>query len=79
MTPADIAKVLAAAAPIAASVASMAKKSEVVERREPSVTNNVSITITNNFYTNSEKDAMRLASQMQNQMFSGLSETRYML
>lgn len=79
MTPADIVKVLAAAAPIAASVASMANKTEVVEKKEPSVTNNVSITVVNNFYTNSEKDAMYVASEMQNRMFSNLSETRYML
>jgi hypothetical protein len=79
MTPADIVKVLAAAAPIAASVASMANKSEVVERKEPSVTNNVSITVVNNFYTNSEKEAMCLASEMQSNMFRNFSETRYML
>lgn len=81
MTPADIVKVLAAAAPIAASVASIANKSEVVEkeRKEPNVTNNISITMTNNFYVNSEKDAMNLASQMQNKLLSGISETRYML
>ena len=79
MTPADIAKVLAAAAPIAASVASMANRSEITERKEPAVTNNVNVTIVNNFYTNSERDAMCLVSEMQNNMFKNFSDIRYML
>lgn len=81
MSPLDIVKVLTAAAPIAASVASMANnKSETIERKEPSITNNISVTINNNFYTSSEKDAKLLASQMQNDLISTISSgTRYML
>lgn len=84
MTPADIVKVLAAAAPIVATVASAANKSEnvVVERKEtPNITNNISVTYNNYFYTNSAKEAMDISSQMQNQIPSFLnpSENRYSL
>ena len=83
MTPADIVKVLSAAAPIAASVASLANKSEpvTVERKEtPTITNNISVTVNNHFFTNSEKDAMCFASQMQNELIGTISSgTRYML
>ena len=89
MTPADIVKILGAAAPIAASVASLASgsnsKPEVIvekERKEPNanITNNISVTMTNNFYVNSEKEAMQIANQMQNQFANNIfSGTRYML
>ena len=82
MTPADIVKILGAAAPIAVTVASMANKSEVAERKEPTnnITNNVSIVVNNHFYTNSERDALCIASKIQNEMIGTISSgTRYML
>lgn len=84
MTPADIVKVLTAAAPIVATVASAANKSEnrVVERKEtPNITNNISVTYNNYFYTNSVNEAMDIASKMQNPIpsFLNSSEDRYSL
>lgn len=85
MTALDIVNVLTAAAPIVATVASAACKSEntVIERKEtPNITNNISVTYNNYFYTNSSKEAMDIASQqMRNQIPSFLnpSEDRYLL
>ena len=91
MVPFDIVKVLTAAAPIVATVASACKseKEKPVEViKEAPVTknitkNNINVTYNNYFYINSPKEAIDIASRMQNQMnqmFSGnSSETRYML
>ncbi len=83
MTPADIVKVLTAAAPIVATVASAASKSEtVVERKEtPNITNNISVTYNNYIYTNSVQEAMGIASQIPNPIpsFLNSSENRYSL
>ena len=81
-TPIDIVKVLTAAAPIVASVASMvnANKSENIkkeENKEPKI----NVTINNNFYTNSEKEAVVAATQVQKQVIDGTSatNTRYLI
>lgn len=81
MTPYDIVKVLTAVAPIAASVASIAtNNSEKIERKDPPNVTNISISITNNFYTNSQKESIEIANQMQNKLISDMaSNTRYML
>lgn len=84
MTPADIVKVLTAAAPIVATLASAANKSEnrVAERKEtPHITNNISVTYNNYFYTSSVKEAMDISSQLQNPIPSFLNspEDRYSL
>ena len=81
MTPYDIVKVLTAVAPIAASVASMAtNNSEKIERKDPANVTNISVSVTNNFYTNSQKESIEIANQMQNKLISDMaSNTRYML
>ena len=79
MTPADIVNVLTAVAPIATTIVTAASKSEITEKK-PSVTNNISITVNNNFYTNSVKEAIDIASHMQNKINDTISSgTRYML
>ena len=82
MTPLDIVNVLTAAAPIVASVASIASTPEptVIRKETPTVTNNISVTVNNHFYTNSEREAMITAMQMQNEIIGTItSGTRYML
>ena len=75
--------ILTAAAPIVASVASIASKPEpVVEVRkeQPNITNNISVTYNNYFYTSSPQEAMGIASQMQKQIPNFIpSENRYSL
>lgn len=74
MTPLDIIEVLTAATPIVASVTNMASKnkSENNDRKEnPAM--NISITINNNFYTSSEREAMMAASKLQDQLLSGIA------
>jgi hypothetical protein len=58
MMPIDIVNVLTAAAPIVASVASIAnsKLPENIERKDTKPVNNISITI-NNFYVNKDQNA----------------------
>lgn len=76
-----IIKLLSAAAPIVASVASSATNySEPrVERirEEPKVvhnnTNNLTVTITNNFYVSSAEEAQKLSSNLQQQMLESFS------
>ena len=83
MTPLDIVNVLTAAAPIVATVASIANKPEQiveVRKEQPNITNNISVTYNNYFYTSSPQEAMGLASQMQRQMPNFIpSENRYSL
>lgn len=88
MSPYAIVKVLSAAAPIVASVASVAnsnKPSEVVvEKKDPPVTknhtNNITINIVNNFNVSSTNEASDLANRMQGQLMNAISSgTRYTL
>ena len=82
MTPADIVKVLTAVAPIAASVVSMANKSEneVIERKETPNVTNIHVTITNHFHGVSNSDAVKFAEEMQNKLIGVISsENRYTL
>ena len=83
MTPLDIVNVLTAAAPIVASVASIANTPEPEIRKETPIvtnTNNISVTVNNYFYTNSEREAMSAASAMQGEIIGAItSGTRYML
>lgn len=65
MTPYDITKILTAAAPIAASVASIANNSEVREKeskQEQPI--KISVTVNNTFYTKSERDSVSLAEKI---------------
>lgn len=84
MVPFDIVKILTAAAPIAASVASIVKdekkEPEIIERKEPPV-NNITISITNNFYSNSNQDSMKIASDIEQQVLRALSSSgpRYII
>lgn len=80
MTPLDIVNVLTAAAPIVATVASATKKSENIERKDKEE-KTINVTINNNFYTNSESQAMEAASKVQEQVISSLNSSgpRYML
>ena len=84
MVPFDIVKVLTAAAPIAASVASIIrdekKEPEIIERKESPV-NNISISITNNFYSNPSQDVMKLSSSIEKQVLDVLSSSgpRYII
>ena len=81
-TPFDIVKVLTAAAPIVASVTSMVNgnKPENI-KREDNKEPKINVTIYNNFYTNSEKEAVSAATQVQKQVVEGISatNTRYLL
>ena len=82
--PIDIVRILTAAAPIAASVASMAndRKPENNERKETPVVNNIKIVnITNNYYGISEKEVIQNASKIQEQSLDAISssETRYII
>ena len=81
MTPLNIVKILTAAAPIAASVASLANSnSENIERKEPSSVTNISITVNNNFYTKPERETINLANQMQDKLIADIfSGDRYKL
>lgn len=82
MTPLDIVKVLTAAAPIAASVASIANndRTENKERKETSSVTNISITINNTFYSKPDRESVDYANQMQNKLISDLmSGERYKL
>ena len=85
MTPLDIVRVLSAAAPIVATVASAATKTSepVIERREePKVinNNNVTISITNNFYVNSAQEAEEISNSIQRRMLESFSSgERYKL
>ena len=75
-TPIDIVKVLTAAAPIVASLASMAtntEKEKEKEKKGKDAEPNISVTINNTFYTNSEKDAEMAASKICNQLIRGVS------
>ena len=75
-TPIDIVKVLTAAAPIVASLASLANKSENTEKEKKVVKDEepkVCVTINNVFYTNSEKDAELAASKVCNQLIRGVT------
>ena len=74
-TPFDIVKILTAAAPIVASITSMSNKSET--NNKPST----EVTINNNFYVNSEKDATKIANTINDQLLESIksSGTRYMI
>lgn len=86
MTLFDIVNVLSAVTPIVTTIASAVSGNDeperVIERKEnPSVTNNsVSITINNNFYTTSEREAKQIACDMQNELLNAISSgNRYRL
>lgn len=80
-TPLDIINVLTAAAPIVASVASIANTPEpVIHKENPNVTNNISITVNNHFYTGTEREAIDTASRLQNDLIGNVtSDNRYTL
>ena len=79
----DIVKILSAAAPIVASVASIANnqnsKPQIESQAKPA--NNISINITNNFYGVPEKEAIQTANKVQNDTLSllGNSGNRYII
>lgn len=85
MTPFDIINVLTAVAPIVTSIASVVgsdNSEKIIERKEnPNVTNNtMSITINNNFYTSTEREAKQIACNMQNDLLNAISSgDRYKL
>lgn len=87
MVPFDIVKVLTAAAPIVATVASACKPERerpveiVKETPTKHVTNNITVTYNNYFYTNSPQESIDIAAKMQKQMAqNGLpQEIRYLL
>lgn len=88
MVPFDIVRVLTAAAPIVASVASIANnqnsKPVIVEKpieRQEKPVNNISINITNNFYGVPEKEAIQTANKIQNDTLASLYNpgTRYII
>lgn len=66
ITPLDITKILTAAAPIAASVASIANsnKPEVKETKQEQPIK-INVTVNNTFYTKSEKESVALAEKLQ--------------
>lgn len=77
--PVDLATVLTAAAPIVASLAAIANKSENADKKEKEKP--ISVTINNTFYTNSERDAEIVAEKIHEQLTKGVyySDIRYML
>lgn len=79
--PTDIAKILTAAAPIVASLVAMTSKSEKEENKDKEKTEPINVTINNNFYTKSEKDAEIAAEKIRQQVVNGVSysQTRYTL
>ena len=83
MSPIDIVRVLTAAAPIVASVASVANKAENIEKERkdtPCITNNISITTNNYFYTKPGIDDINIANKMQSDLLNSISSgTRYTL
>lgn len=74
MNPSDIATILTAAAPIVASIASSVSANNKSEESQKGGTSekSVNVTINNHFYTNSEQDAIRAATQIQNQVVSSV-------
>ena len=85
MMPSDIVKVLAAAAPIVASVASIANKEnkpEIVEKESPTV-NNISISVTNNnhFYGTPNTQTIQAASNIGKSILDTIAPTgpRYII
>ena len=83
MTPFDIVSVLTAAAPIAASLASIANKnsSEEEKKNKENSSKPVNVTINNHFYTNSEEEAKVAASKIQDQLIECIvsSKNRYII
>ena len=79
MTAADIINILTAATPFVASLTPIFKASENKEKKEKQEP--ISVTINNNFYTNSEKDAVSAAQEINNQVVGNMyrSGTRYTL
>lgn len=89
MTPFDIVKVLTAAAPVAASVASIVKSVDnegdrikpeiIVEKEKPIVHNTINISVVNNFYTKPDSETLHLATEAQSDLLEkvGVSEKRY--
>jgi hypothetical protein len=83
MAPIDLVKVLTAAAPIVASLATIANKSENTEKKENKEDNEkrVNVNIYNTFYTHSEKDAEMAAATISKQLIRGVtySDNHYSL
>lgn len=86
MTPFDIVKVLTAAAPIAASVASIVNNSDCdekpekkVEQEKQVVTNTINISVTNNFFTKPDADTLQIATEAQSNVLDkvGIAAKRY--
>ena len=79
--PVDLAKVLTAAAPIVASIAAIANKSESIDKNEKEREKPISVTINNTFYTNSQRDAEMVAEKINEQLTKGVyySDIRYKL
>ena len=77
--PVDLATVLTAAAPIVASIAAIASKSENTNKKEKEKP--ISVTINNTFYTNSEREAEIAAEKINEQLTRGVyySDIRYKL
>ena len=75
MTPVDIAKILTAAAPIVAYIISGNKVGDITEKGDC----DVNVTINNNFYVNSNTDAINAANLINNQIIDSIksSKTRY--
>ena len=85
MTPSDIATVLTAATQFVASLTPLVRVSEKKEKEEENKETSISVTINNNFYTNSEKDAVLAAEEINKQVVNNInsmkqrSMTRYTL
>lgn len=82
ITPLDITKILQAAAPIAASVASIANnKSEVKEKEIKQEPIKINVTVNNTFYTRTENESVALAEKLQEKVIDEAIQTgsRYLL
>ena len=81
MMPVNIVDVLTAAAPIVATLATVANKKSENNNGKDSPKTNVSVTINNNFYTKSQEEAVAAASTIQKQMVDSFSSSgnRYIL
>ena len=80
MAPLDIIQVLTAAAPIAASVASIVS-GDKSERIETCSRPSINVTINNNFYISSKEEALSAANRIQDQAIDSVinSGSRYII
>lgn len=73
MTPVDITKILTAVTPIVTSIASSVASNKTGKIEGNIKPPNINITINNNFYTNSEREAKMIASDIQEQIIDSIT------